>query len=86
MKKEGYKIKEGLNFYYSSPLDKSSTLQSYLQKKEFPFGAFSEESQMNEDFSVYSFPTFVLIDSEGVVSKVVSGYGEEVAEIVFGTQ
>ncbi len=84
MKKEDYKIREGLNLYYSSPEDKSSTLQSYLDKKGFPFGAFSEESDMNEDFSVYAFPTFVLIDSKGAVSQVVAGYTDEVRAMVFG--
>ena len=44
----------------SSPLDKSATLQAYLDKKEFPFGGFAQESKMNEKFSMYSFPTFVL--------------------------
>jgi hypothetical protein len=84
MKKKDFKIREGLHFYYSSPLDKSSTLQSYLEKKGFPFSAFSKESNMNEDFSVLAFPTFVLINSEGEVSQVVSGYTAEVREMLFG--
>jgi thioredoxin-related protein len=53
-------------------------------KKGFPFSAFSKESNMNEDFSVLAFPTFVLINSEGEVSQVVSGYTAEVREMLFG--
>lgn len=83
MKKKAYQIKDGINFYFSSPNDKKKPLKSYLAKKEFPFGAFSQESNMNEDFSIYSFPTFVLIDSKGVVTKVLSGYDEEVEAILF---
>lgn len=84
MSKNGYRIRKGLDFYYSSPLDKRTTLQTYLEKKGFPLGAFSKESQMNEDFPVYAFPTFVLLDSDGVVKQVASGYDEEVAEMIFG--
>lgn len=85
MKKKNYNIRPGLKLYYSSPYDKAATLLSYLKRKEFPFTAFAKESQMNEDFSVVAFPTFVLIDTEGVVTKVLSGYNEELQQIIFGS-
>lgn len=82
LKKNGYRIRKGLNFYYSSPVDKEKVLRPYLDKKEFPFIAFSKESGMNEDFSIYAFPTFVLIGADGVVRKVVSGFGTEAREML----
>ncbi len=66
----------------SSPVDKKTALRPYLDKKGFPFTAFSKESGMNEDFSVYAFPTFVLIGADGVVRKVVSGFGAEAREMI----
>lgn len=80
---KNYKFKEDIDFYYSSPVDKSSTLKSYLIKKEFPFKAFGSESKMNESFSVFSYPTFVLIDADGIVQKVIFGYDDEVRKLVF---
>lgn len=83
LKKADYKINEQVNLYYSSPHDKNTTLKKYLDKKGFPFKAFSKESNMSEDFSVFLYPTFVLINSEGVIEKTMSGYGDEVREIIF---
>jgi len=83
MKKKEFKIQENIDLYYSSPNDKQTTLQAYLERKEFPFTGFSKESKMNDHFSVFSFPTFVLIDSNGEVENVTSGYQEEVEAILF---
>lgn len=83
MKEQAFRFKKGLQLYYSSPLDNKSVLQSYLHKKEFPYNAFSKESNMNEDFDIFSYPTFVLIAPDGTVAQVISGYDEEVEAILF---
>lgn len=83
MKERGYRLKPGTNFYYSSPVDPAGTLEPYLAEKGFPFPAFAKESQMNEDFSIYLFPTFVLINSDGVVERLIGGYDETVDELLF---
>lgn len=82
LKNNKYNIKDGLDFYYSSPVDNQSTLAAYLRKKEFPFPAFSRESGMNQEFSIFAYPTFVLIDSEGMVTQVLAGFDEAVKEVL----
>lgn len=83
MKKEQFKLRDGIRLYYSSPVNPNTALKAYLAQKEFPFPAFSQESNMNEDFGAYFFPTFVRIDAEGVVTQVLFGYGEDVRAILF---
>ncbi len=85
MKAEKFQFRTGLRFCYSSPTDSGTALKNYLHKKAFPFPAFSKESGMNEDFSAYFFPTFVLIGEDGVVKKVLMGYDAEVAALLFGS-
>ncbi|MEM6964201.1 MAG: hypothetical protein AAF573_05500 [Bacteroidota bacterium] len=82
--KREYKIKSDIDLMYSSPVDKQSTLKKYLTKQEFPFKGFAKESKMNEDFSIFMFPTFVLVDSGGKVKEVIEGYDETTKELLFG--
>lgn len=83
MKKKDYNLRDGIKLYYSSPRDKNEALKNYFDRKEFPFNGFGEESKMNKDFSIYSFPTFVLIDSEGVVKQVNISYDDGVDALLF---
>lgn len=83
MKEKGYQIKDGIKMYYSSPTDKQSVLKPYLTKKGFPFTGFSKETNMNDEFGAYFFPTFVLISPEGIVEEVYNGYDETVSNLLF---
>lgn len=83
MKKMKFTVRDGIDLIYSSPVDESSSLQNYLKKKEFPFTGFGKGSRMNDNFKVAGFPTFVLIDEQGGVERVIGGYGEEVSGILF---
>jgi thioredoxin-related protein len=83
MKNKHFDIKQGIDLMYSSPVDKASTLKSYLEKKAFKGVGFSKESKMNDDFSIWSYPTFVLVSSKGKVENVLYGYTDEVEKILF---
>lgn len=84
MKKKGFKIKDDINFYYSNPVDEASILASYLKKEQFSFPVFTKSSNMSKDFGIWSYPTFVVLDTKGKVEKVVMGYKEkEVNKILF---
>ncbi|MCB0550707.1 MAG: hypothetical protein KDD19_24260 [Phaeodactylibacter sp.] len=55
-----------------------------LQGRQVPlFGNPDKQSVALFSFSVCAFPTFVLIGSDGVVGRVVSGFGEEARELLF---
>jgi hypothetical protein len=83
MKKKSFSVKGGVELVYSSPVDGASTLENYLEKKEFPFTSFGKDSRMNDNFKVAGFPTFVLINEQGGVERVIGEYDTEVAEILF---
>lgn len=83
MKQKEFAVKEGIALVYSSPLDEAPALQAYLKKKAFPFTGFGKRSLMNENFKVAAFPTFVLINEAGVVERVIGGYDQEIAGILF---
>lgn len=83
MKKKSFAVRNNVDLVYSSPVDDASRLRSYLNKKEFPFTSFGKGSLMNDNFRVAGFPTFVLIDEEGIVERVIGGYDEEVETLLF---
>ena len=84
MKKKEYKIKDNINFYYSNPVDEASILASYLEKEQFSFPVFTKESNMSKDFGIWSYPTFVVLDTKGKVEKVIMGYKKkEVDKVLF---
>lgn len=83
MGKKNYEFNRGLDFYYSSPTDKSSVLAEYLPKKGFNGIGFSKDSKMNEQFMAYHFPTFFIIDSSGTVTDIYHGYNDEFEAEIF---
>ena len=82
-KEAKYNFTPRIKLYYSSFQNTSSSLKNYLEKKGFPYQAFSKESNMIEAFSLYHSPSFVLIDSNGKVMKVIEGYDDEVKNTLF---
>lgn len=74
MKKKKFDFKEDVDFYYSSPLDKSTVLRTYLSNKGFDGIGFGEESKMNENFKAFRYPTFFILDSIGTVTDIYHGY------------
>lgn len=83
MKKKKFAVRSDVDLVYSSPVDEAAALESYLKRKEFPFTGFGKRSRMNDNFKTAGFPTFVLINEQGGVERVIGGYDEEVAEMLF---
>lgn len=76
MEKRHFSFKNDIDFYYSSPVDRSSVLQKYLSKKNYMFNAFGKESKMNNYFKIYDYPTYVILDGEGMVEEIELDYDE----------
>ena len=83
MQDQKMKFAEDVDFYYSSPVDKSEVLQKYLLKKKFGCVAFGKESKMNDHFGVYSYPTFVVLNDQGIVQRIEFGYDDNIADLLF---
>lgn len=83
MKNKNYQFRDNIDFYYSSPQDKSKVLKEYLLRKDFNGIGFGKESNMNEEFQAFSFPTFFILDVDGKVTQRYSGYTEDVEKEIF---
>jgi hypothetical protein len=83
MKAKSYELKEDVQLFYSSPLDKQATLIKYRDKKNFPFSTFAKDSEMDLEFNTYRYPTFFVLESDGTISDIFHGYGEYVEAILF---
>lgn len=76
MERKGLDFRQNINFYYSNPVDKSEVLKEHLNNKNYYFPAFGKESKMNDQFSISSYPTFVVLDDQGVVKRIERDYDE----------
>lgn len=83
MKENNYNVKEDVDFVYYSFKDESTAINTYLKKKGFKGLGFGKESNMNEQLRAHAFPTFYIIDENGIVTDIYEGYGEELeAQII----
>jgi len=76
MERKEFDFEKNINFYYSSPVDRGEVLKEYLKNKNYYFPAFGKESKMNDQFSISSYPTFVVLDDQGIVQKIEWDYDE----------
>lgn len=83
LSKRDYEIRDSIQLFYSSPQNHGEALKSYLAKHEFPFTAFGSASGVQQDFLVYTFPTFVLVNAAGGVEQVITGYDESVEALLY---
>jgi len=72
-----YKFKENINFVYASSRDDSKRLKKYLNKKDFSKPAIAQESYINDEFNIFFYPTFVLINESGKVEEISDGYDKD---------
>jgi|GEM_PF-4690847 len=83
MKKKNFAFKNDIDFYYSSPLDKSDILKQYLEEKGFIGMGFGKESKMNDHFNANLYPTFFIINSSGSVTDIYRGYRNGFEDEIF---
>lgn len=76
----GFKLKEGMTGVYLSPMNDSGEIDKYYKDKGMPFLALPEAREAVRLYGVFSYPTFVIIDEQGVVEWVTSGFSEETME------
>jgi thioredoxin-related protein len=78
LKKNHQLLMDRINIYYSSFQNNNSSLKKYLEDKPFFKNSFGRESNMIADFRLADAPTFVIINSKGIVEKIIAGYEETV--------
>lgn len=63
--------------YVSLAFDKKDDLKEFLKKKPLHCGTIaSQRNYLRDDLDILSFPTYIVIGKNGIVSKVVGSYKE----------
>lgn len=78
LKEDQFGLKHKVNLYYSSFQNKNTAVKKYLEDKSIFKNAFSKESNMIKEFRLPISPTFVLIDSNGKIIKIIEGFDNSV--------
>jgi len=78
LKEDEMGLKNEINLYYSSFQNNNSAVKKYLEDKNIFQNAFAIESNMIDEFRLPVSPTFVLIDSNGRIKKIIEGFDDTV--------
>jgi len=78
--KKGYQLPASLTGAYLFPEDKIEKMSGYAQKIKIPFSTVANAKNTGKDYGVSGYPTFFLINEQGIIEKVVVGYEEKFME------
>lgn len=65
-----------INVYSVYPVDKKEALVKYAKKEEIKYPILCNAKSTGKDYLVNGYPTFFLIDKDGILIYTASGYGE----------
>lgn len=75
--RKDYQLSTDLAGVYIFPEDKTEKMSAYVQKVKIPFNTLPDAKQVGKDYGVSAYPIFFLIDEQGVIERIVSGYSED---------
>jgi peroxiredoxin len=76
MNRKGFVLPDDMVGVYINPIDKAERVASYAQKSHIPFPVVADARAVGEMYGVYAYPTFFLVDEQGVIQETVVGYRE----------
>jgi len=59
-----------------NPEDSKERMVSYMKKLKIPFPVLTDAKTVGEQYGVNGYPTFFLINEDGIIESVQSGYSE----------
>jgi peroxiredoxin len=71
-----FKLPDDMVGVYLSHLNSTSEIKKHFANKGMPFLAIPKAEGPNKDYGVYVYPTFFVIDEQGVIELVELGYDE----------
>lgn len=81
--REDYQISDTVVPIYINPIDTKDAITSFDKELNIPFPvAYSNPAEIAELYGVLSYPLFYLIDEEGIIEKVITGYDPEFQESI----
>ncbi|WP_020404190.1 peroxiredoxin family protein [Gracilimonas tropica] len=73
--REDYQMSDTVVPIYINPIDTKNEITSFDKELNIPFPvAYSNPAEIAELYGVLSYPLFYLIDEEGIIEKVITGY------------
>jgi peroxiredoxin len=75
--REDFQLSENIKVLYINPVDSKAQVEKYVEKFHVPFPVIAEAKAVGESYRVNGYPTFYLIDEEGKIEKVQSGYQKD---------
>lgn len=73
----------GVKGVYINPIDGKSDVEYYVGKLNVPFPVVAGAKDIGKAYGVSAYPTFLLIDEEGVIEKVQLGYDKKFIESIW---
>jgi peroxiredoxin len=77
LNQSNFKLKDGIVGIYLNPVDKKPKMESYGQRVHIPFTVVPDARELGKMYGVFGYPTFYLINEQGIIEKVVVGYRKE---------
>ncbi|UZR98481.1 peroxiredoxin family protein [Chondrinema litorale] len=75
--KDDFELTEKVKFLYINIEDGEERMKSYMEKFSIPFPVIASASEIGKEYGVNSFPSFFLIDEQGKIEEIHSGYSKE---------
>ncbi|WP_020569673.1 peroxiredoxin family protein [Neolewinella persica] len=71
-----FKLPDDMVGVYLSHLNTTAEIKKHFAEKGMPFLAIPRAERPNKDYGVYLYPTFFVIDKQGVIERVELGYDQ----------
>lgn len=69
-----FQLNSNIAGIYINPADDGAAMHDYVDKLPVPFPVIADAKQLGKNYGVWAYPTFFLIDEQGIIEKVVVGY------------
>ncbi len=77
-----FEFKSNLVPLYINPVDKKDRMSKYLLIIEIGFPVLAEAKETGLSYGVNSYPTFILIDENGIIEKTFVGFSEDMISMI----
>jgi peroxiredoxin len=75
---KGYQLSDTIVPLYINPMDNQNDITEFKSKFNIPFPvAYTQAAEIAKLYGVLSYPLFYLIDENGIIEKVITGYDSE---------
>lgn len=78
----GFEFRDEVVALYINPVDKKERMEKYVMHNIINFPVLTDAKETGVAYGVSGYPTFFIIDEEGVIEKTFVGFQEEMMQLV----